>query len=74
MLAKWREGYDVVYGVRENRKESALLRGAYSLFYRILKRIANVDLPLDAGDFSLMDGEWWIGLTNCRNITGSFAV
>ncbi|MGB4574704.1 MAG: glycosyltransferase family 2 protein [Kiritimatiellia bacterium] len=55
MLAKWREGYDVVYGVRENRKESALLRGAYSLFYRILKRIANVDLPLDAGDFSLMD-------------------
>ena len=55
MLAKWREGYDVVYGVRENRKESAVLRGAYALFYRILKRIANVDIPLDAGDFSLMD-------------------
>lgn len=55
MLARWREGYDVVYGVRENRKESALLRGAYALFYRILKRIANVDIPLDAGDFSLMD-------------------
>jgi dolichol-phosphate mannosyltransferase len=55
MLAKWREGYDVVYGVRENRKESAVLRGAYALFYRILKRIANVDIPLDAGDFSLID-------------------
>ena len=55
MLAKWREGYDVVYGVRENRKESALLRSAYALFYRILKRIANVEIPLDAGDFSLMD-------------------
>lgn len=55
MLANWREGYDVIYGVRENRKESAVLRGAYALFYRILKRIANVDIPLDAGDFSLMD-------------------
>lgn len=55
MLARWREGYDVVYGVRQNRKEGALLRGAYALYYRLLKSIANIDLPLDAGDFSLMD-------------------
>ncbi len=57
MIAKWREGYDVVYGVRTNRKEGPFLRMAYSLFYRILKKIANVDIPLDAGDFSLMDRE-----------------
>jgi dolichol-phosphate mannosyltransferase len=57
MLAKWREGYDVVYGIRTNRKEGPFLRMAYALFYRILKKIANVDIPLDAGDFSLMDRE-----------------
>jgi len=55
MLKKWQAGYDVVYGIRKNRKESILLRSAYSVFYRLLKRIANVDIPLDAGDFSIMD-------------------
>ncbi len=55
MLSKWREGYDVVYGVRTNRKEGFLLKAAYAIFYRLLKRIANVEIPLDAGDFSLMD-------------------
>lgn len=55
MIEKWRAGCDVVYGVRQNRKESWLLRGAYAGFYRLLKSIANIDLPLDAGDFSLMD-------------------
>ncbi len=55
MIAKWREGYDVVYGVRQNRKEGHLLRACYALYYRLLKSVANIDLPLDAGDFSLMD-------------------
>jgi len=55
MMAKWRDGFDVVYGVRQNRKEGLLLRTAYALFYRLLKRVANVELPLDAGDFCLMD-------------------
>ena len=54
-VEKWREGYDVVYGVRANRKESLPLRLAYRLFYRILKKIANIEVPLDAGDFALMD-------------------
>lgn len=55
MMDKWKEGYDVVYGVRQNRKEGLLLKLAYTIFYRLLKRIANVEIPLDAGDFSLMD-------------------
>ncbi len=55
MVEKWREGFEVVYGVRQNRKEGVLLRGAYALFYRLLKRVANVELPLDAGDFCVMD-------------------
>jgi len=55
MVEKWREGYDVVFGVRRERKEGFLLRSAYAIFYRLLRRVANIDLPLDAGDFSLMD-------------------
>ncbi len=54
-IDKWREGYDVVYGIRTNRKERLPLRLAYALFYRILKKIAHIDVPLDAGDFALMD-------------------
>jgi glycosyltransferase involved in cell wall biosynthesis len=55
MLGQWKEGYDVIYGVRKNRKEKFFLRFAYAAFYRLLKKIAQVDLPLDSGDFSLMD-------------------
>ncbi|NCC60175.1 MAG: glycosyltransferase [Verrucomicrobiae bacterium] len=55
MAEKWKQGYDIVYGIRTNRKEGVMLRIAYKLFYRLLKRIANVDIPVDAGDFSLMD-------------------
>jgi dolichol-phosphate mannosyltransferase len=54
-FAKWSEGYDVVYGVRQNRKEHVLLRTAYSSFYRMLSLLAEVDVPLDAGDFSVID-------------------
>jgi len=54
-INKWREGYDVVYAIREQRKESAFKRGAYSLFYRLLKHVAHIDIPLDAGDFCIMD-------------------
>jgi dolichol-phosphate mannosyltransferase len=55
MVEKWRQGYDVVYGVRQKRKENWLLRVAYRSFYRILTSMADITLPLDAGDFSLMD-------------------
>jgi len=55
MIEKWREGYDVVYGVRQNRKENWLLRSCYAAFYRLLKSIADINLPLDSGDFSIMD-------------------
>lgn len=52
--AKFQEGYDVVYAVREKRKEVFYKRFAYFIFYRILKQIANIDIPLDSGDFSFM--------------------
>jgi dolichol-phosphate mannosyltransferase len=52
--AKYKEGYDVVYAVREKRKEVFYKRFAYFIFYRILKNIANIDIPLDSGDFSFI--------------------
>lgn len=52
--AKYQEGYDVVYAVREKRKEVFYKRFAYFIFYRILKKIANIDIPLDSGDFSFI--------------------
>lgn len=48
------EGYDVVYAQRVRRKEGWLLRLCYAMFYRILARLSNVELPVDAGDFGLM--------------------
>jgi len=48
------EGFDVVYAIRQKRKESWPKRFCYWLFYRLLKQIATVDIPLDAGDFCLM--------------------
>ncbi len=54
-IAKWREGYDVVYAIRERRKENWLKRTSYAAFYRVLRRVSNIEIPLDAGDFCVMD-------------------
>jgi dolichol-phosphate mannosyltransferase len=55
MLAKWEEGFDVVYGVRESRPgETAFKRASARIFYRILNRLSDVPIPLDTGDFRLM--------------------
>jgi glycosyltransferase involved in cell wall biosynthesis len=56
MLAKWREGYDMVYGVRANRRdEGRVKRAGTAIFYRLLASGSNVDIPPDAGDFRLLD-------------------
>jgi dolichol-phosphate mannosyltransferase len=55
-LAKWREGHEVVYGVRLRRERETLLKKATSfLFYRLMARIADIKFPPDTGDFRLMD-------------------
>lgn len=51
----WQEGFDVVYGERVKREASLFMRHAYRGFYRLFKRLAYVNVPLDAGDFSLLD-------------------
>jgi len=50
----FQKGYDVVYAVRKKRKEPFYKRCAYYLFYRILKAVSYIDIPLDTGDFSLI--------------------
>lgn len=56
MAKKWREGYEVVYAVRAEREgESWFKLWTASLFYRLISRITDVKIPLDAGDFRLMD-------------------
>jgi len=55
MLAKWREGFDVVYAVRAKREgEGFFKRSTAALYYRLMKKIAHIDLPLDTGDFRLI--------------------
>ncbi len=51
----WKEGNDVVYAVRQSRKEGAVKRLGYFSFYRLFKIISDLDIPLDSGDFCLMD-------------------
>lgn len=56
MIAKWKEGYEVVYGQRTERKgETYFKKLSASLFYRVLRRLTDVDIPMDTGDFRLID-------------------
>jgi len=56
LVEKWREGYEVVYAVRTEREgESWFKRTTAAVFYRVINRITEVDIPLDAGDFRLLD-------------------
>jgi dolichol-phosphate mannosyltransferase len=55
LLSEWRGGYEVVYGVKEGRKEAWPKRMLFATFYRLIRWISQVDLPLDAGTFSAMD-------------------
>jgi dolichol-phosphate mannosyltransferase len=55
MLARFREGYDVVYGVRSQRHgETWFKKVTAAVYYRLLRRMIGIDLPVDAGDFRLM--------------------
>lgn len=56
MIEKWRQGYQVVYAQRTSRKKESIVKKftAYA-FYRILRKLADVDIPSDTGDFCLMD-------------------
>lgn len=54
-IQKWKEGYEVVYGIRKGRKEGFLLRSLYWIYYRLLKKMSKVAIPVDSGDCALLD-------------------
>ena len=55
LVSKWLEGYEVVYGDRVRRKAGLVMRVANKAFYRLLRRFSYIDIPVDAGDFGLLD-------------------
>ena len=54
-IEKWLQGYEVIYAVRQRRKEGSLKKLGYFCFYRLLNALSDLDIPLDSGDFCLMD-------------------
>jgi polyisoprenyl-phosphate glycosyltransferase len=54
-VKKWKEGYQVIYGVRAHREESFFLTGMRKLYYRLIQRVADFSVPVDVGDFQLLD-------------------
>ncbi len=55
LIEKWQEGYDVVFAIRQKRKENLPKRFCYWAFYRLMSRLVSFEIPLDTGDFCLMD-------------------
>lgn len=55
MIKEWEKGFEVIYAKRRTRKDSFLKKITAYLFYRFLKKITFLDIPMDAGDFRLMD-------------------
>ncbi|MBI1289539.1 MAG: glycosyltransferase [Flavobacteriales bacterium] len=54
-IQQWKNGHDVVYGIRTKRKEGFWLRFSYAAFYNVLSAVGNISIPKDSGDFCLMD-------------------
>lgn len=55
LVAKWREGFDIVYGVRVRRRDTLFRQWSYKAFYRLFRGLADFSVPVDAGDFGLLD-------------------
>jgi glycosyltransferase involved in cell wall biosynthesis len=54
-VAAWEAGFEVVAGVRQEREESWLLRSIRKVYYRVVSRLANIEIPIDVGEFQLID-------------------
>ncbi len=67
MIAQWRQGSEIVYAVRRHRQgESIFKRSTSWLFYRMLNRLSDVPIPMDTGDFRLIDAKVLAALRQCR--------
>ena len=57
LIAKWEEGIDVVYTIKKSRKESAHKKALFSLFYKIQSVMTDINIPMQSGNFSLLDSK-----------------
>lgn len=55
LIALWRDGFDVIYTVKRSRKENAIKRFAFHSFYKVMQMFSSIPIPIEAGNFSLMD-------------------
>ncbi len=55
LIALWRDGFDVIYTVKRSRKENVLKRFAFHSFYKVMQMFSSIPIPIEAGNFSLMD-------------------
>ena len=55
LIEKWKNGFDVVYTIKTSRKENFLKKLAFKLFYKLMQRFSSIAIPMEAGNFSLMD-------------------
>jgi nucleoside-diphosphate-sugar epimerase/glycosyltransferase involved in cell wall biosynthesis len=65
-LAQWKNGYDVIYGVRVKRDAPLMMQIAYKAFYRLFNKFSFIPMPRDAGDFSLIDRKVVQWLLECK--------
>jgi glycosyltransferase involved in cell wall biosynthesis len=63
----WEDGHEVVYGVRRQREEGRLMRAVRRLYYRTVSRCADIDIPLNAGEFQLVDRKVVEALRGCED-------
>ena len=64
-VRQWEAGYEIVYGVRADREETAALHAVRRAYYRLVSRFANIDIPLNAGEFTLIDRKVMAALREC---------
>jgi polyisoprenyl-phosphate glycosyltransferase len=65
MVRRWEQGYEVVYGIRANREEGVVMRSVRKLYYRMVSRFANINIPNDVGEFQLVDKRIIEALRQC---------
>ncbi len=64
-VAKWEQGFEVVQGIRRQREENVLLRNTRKVYYRLVSRLASIDLPVDVGEFQFLDRKVVDALRQC---------
>lgn len=64
-IKQWESGFEIVYGVRANREESPILNSIKRIYYRLVNKFANIDIPLNVGEFSLIDRRVVESLKSC---------